>query len=191
MTDLAARRGRPRSEEADRAIEAAAVELLVEVGFAGMSIEAIAARAGVGKATIYRRWPAKEDLVVQAVTRRCAEEVVIPDTGSLRDDLLVMFGDQLRRYRRDGDILRAFAAEQWRHPELASAFRANFLTERRAAIRAVFERAVARGELPEGTDVQLLADLCPALLWHRMAVTGDPLGDDLPARLVEQFFSPR
>jgi AcrR family transcriptional regulator len=183
------RPGRPRSQDRDLAIEAAALDLLVEQGYAGLTVEGVAARAGVGKATIYRRWEAKLDLVIDAVVHRCQEHVVSPDTGSLRSDLLEMFGAALAKYRRDGAVMRAFVAEQTRHPELAEAFQHMFVQERRAAMREVLTRAVARGELPATSDLDLLGDVGAAIIWHRFAVSGAPLTDDLPQRIVDQFFS--
>lgn len=181
------RPGRPRSEDRDRAIESAALDLLVEVGFDSMTIEGIAARAGVGKATVYRRWSGKAALVADAVQHRCLEHVVAPDTGDVRADLTEVLRALVRKFQRDGRIMEAFAAEQGRHPELAEAFRTLFLSERRAAIQAIVQRGVDRGQLPPTTDVELLADVGPAVLWHRFAVTGAPVGDDLPERIVEQF----
>ena len=181
------RPGRPRNEGCDRAIEAAALDLLVEEGFAGMSIEGVAARAGVGKATIYRRWPTKEDLVLDAVVRKCREHVVSPDTGSVRADVLEMLQALIRKFQRDGLVMRAFAAEQSHHPQLGRAFRSMFLAERRAAMRGILERGVARGELPADSDLDLLVDVGSALMWHRFAITDSPLDDDLPQRIVDQF----
>jgi AcrR family transcriptional regulator len=185
--DLERRPGRPRSEHCDQAIRAAVLDLLVEEGFAGMTIEGVAARASVGKATIYRRWPSKEDLVVDAMVTQCRDNIVSPDTGSLREDLLVMLRAMIEKFRRDGRLVMAFNDEQRRHPQLADAFRRTFLDERRAVYREIFERAMARGELPPDADLELLMDVGPALLWHRLAVTGAPVEDDLPERIVNQF----
>jgi AcrR family transcriptional regulator len=188
MTDVAAqsrfRAGRPRSEAADAAIEEAVLGLLVDEGYAGVTMEGVAARAGVGKATLYRRWPTKEQLVLAAVVHRCREHVVTPDTGSLRGDIVAHCTAALSKLRRHGAILRAFAAETAVNPALAESFRRVFLDERRAAMREVLARGVARGELPPGADIELLGDLGPALLWHRLTATGAPLTDDLPERIA-------
>jgi AcrR family transcriptional regulator len=182
------RRGRPRSELCDRAIEAAALDLVVEHGFAGMSIEGVAARAGVAKTTIYRRWDCKAALVVDAFVHRSCDRVVSPDTGSLRADLIEMWRAFLRSLQHDGGLMEAFVAEQRRHPELAEAFRATFLKQRRAVVRAVLERGVERGELPPSADLDLLVDVGSSILWYRFLITGAPLDDDLPERIVDQFF---
>jgi len=180
-------RGRPRNLECDRAIETAVMELLVEDGFGRMSMERIAARAGVSKATIYRRWDTKEALVVDAVHRRCTEEHEAPDTGSVRTDLVQMLRQFVERAQRFGPVMQAFAAEQNRHPELAETFRTTFLAGRRAAAQEIVRRGICRGQLPPDTEVELVADLGPALIWHRLTVTGEPLDTDLPERIVAQF----
>jgi len=182
------RPGRPRDEDRGRAIESAAIDLLVEYGFAGMTIEGVAARAGVGKATIYRRWATKADLVVDAFVSQFREHVVSPDTGSLRADLLELYRALLNKFRREGLAAQAFAAERRRHPELAETFRTAFLNERRGAMRDVLNRGIARGELPADADVELLGDVGSALMWHRLTITGAPLEDDLPERILNQFF---
>ena len=185
--DAERRPGRPRSEQCDLAIRSAVLDLLVEEGFDRMTIEGVATRAGVGKATIYRRWPSKEELVVDAVVTRCLDHVVSPDTGSIRGDLLVLLRAMVEKFRRDGPLVMAFNAEQQHNPQLAEAFRRTFLDDRRAASREIFQRAVARGELPPDTDVELLQDVGSAILWHRLTVTGAPVDDDLPERIVRQF----
>jgi hypothetical protein len=96
----------------------------------------------------------------------------------------------LAKFRRDGAIMQAFVAEQSRHPELGEAFRDMFLNDRRAAMRDVLSRGIARGELPEDTDLELLGDVGSALLWHRLTVSKAPLTDDLPERMVRQLFRP-
>jgi len=182
------RPGRPRDEDRGRAIESAALDLLVEYGFAGVTIEGVAARAGVGKATIYRRWDTKAELVVDAYLRQCLDHVVSPDTGSLRADLLELYRALLNKFRRHGLVTQAFVAERGRHPELAETFAAAFLDGRRAAMREVLDRGVARGELPADADLELLGDVGSALMWQRLTITGAALEDDLPERIVNQFF---
>lgn len=182
------RPGRPRNAQCDRAIESAALELLVEEGFGGMTIEGVAARAGVGKATVYRRWNTKEELVVDAYLARAQDHLVSPDTGTLRGDLLEVFTAMLKKFKRDGHIAQAFAAEQGRHPNLARTFRDTFVSERRAAMREILRRGVARGELAPEADIELLSDVGSAIVWHRLTITGAPLGEDLPRRIVDQFF---
>jgi AcrR family transcriptional regulator len=181
------RAGRPRSEEADRAILDAALDALVEDGYAGMSIEGIAAKAGVGKATIYRRWNGKAEILVDALHRRACFDVPLVDTGDLRADLLTI----LRAVHTNmkgvaGPVMAAFAAEKFRYPELREEFDRAFVAERRAHLRRLFSAAVERGELPTDTDVELVAEAGPALLWHALTVRND-LSGDLPDRIVRQL----
>ncbi|MCU1452370.1 MAG: putative TetR-family transcriptional regulator, partial [Acidimicrobiales bacterium] len=115
--------GRPRSAEVDLAILDAARALLVEEGYGGMSVEAIAARAGVGKAAIYRRWSTKAEVLVESLRGHACTEVPLPDTGDLRADLLTMLtGIQQAMAGTDGPIMAAFIAEKQRHPELREEF---------------------------------------------------------------------
>jgi AcrR family transcriptional regulator len=182
------RAGRPRSEEADRAILDAALEALVQDGYAGMSIEGIAAAAGVGKATIYRRWKGKAEILVDALKRRACFDVPLVDTGDLRADLLTI----LRAVHANmvgvaGPLMAAFAIEKSRYPELRDEFDRVFVNDRRAHLRHLVASAVARGDLPPGTDVELVAEAGPALLWHALTVRNDLSDDRLPERIVRQL----
>jgi AcrR family transcriptional regulator len=183
--------GRPRSEAADRAILAAALDALVEEGFESMTIEGVALRARVGKATIYRRWASKLELVLEAANTQACARITLPDTGNIRTDLLSMLEDlRTTMAGPDGKIAAAFIAERLRHPALAEGFQRQYIAERRSVMRQAVERAVARGELPASTDAELLADVGTALIWQRLFVTGAPLDEDLPQRIVAQFFRP-
>lgn len=150
--------GRPRSEEAHDAILAATLDMLVQVGFSALTIEGVANRAGVGKATIYRRWPSKLPLVVEAFGGLPGFEEV--DTGVLADDLKQMLRNYLQQFNETplSAVLPSLAGERAHNPELAELFDPVF-SGRRQPLRHAFERAVARGELAEGLDVDLAADL--------------------------------
>jgi AcrR family transcriptional regulator len=180
-------RGRPRDESCDRAIENAALDLMVELGFAGLTMEGVAARAGVAKTTVYRRWDSKAALVIDAFLRGRPDPQVALDTGSLRGDLLEMLRAFLHMVQTRGELVQALVAEQRRHPELAETFRAAFLNQKKAAVGEVLARGVARGEIAPGADLGLLADVGAALIWFRL-ISGAPLDDDLPERIVDQFF---
>jgi AcrR family transcriptional regulator len=181
-------RGRPRDEGCDRAIETAALDLMVEQGFGGLTMEGVAARAGVAKTTVYRRWDSKAALVIDAFLRGGRDPQVAPDTGSLRGDLLEMLRGFLHMVQTRGELVQALLAEQRRHPELAEAFRTTFLNQKKAAVREVLARGVARGEIAPDADLGLLADVGAALIWYRVSISDGPLDDDLPERIVEQFF---
>lgn len=183
--------GRPRSAATEEAILDAAVALLVEEGFGGTSMEGIAARAGVGKAAIYRRWSSKEQVVVESLRRLSAEAVPLPDTGDLRADLTTMLeGVRRAMSGEDGPIMTAFVSEKARYPELRAEYDRAFVQERRAHLHHIITAAVERGELPPSTDVELLAEAGPAILAHRFMVRGQDLAADLPARIVAQLLGP-
>ena len=150
--------GRPRSEEAHRAILDATLELLAEVGFSAMTVEGVASRAQVGKATIYRRWPSKLPLVVEAFGQLPGFEEV--DTGSLAEDLKKMIRGYLQAFNESplSAILPSLAGERAHNPELAEVFEPVSKGRRQPLVRA-FERAVDRSEVPADLDVELAADL--------------------------------
>lgn len=182
--------GRPRSAEADRAILRAAVDLLADEGYGGVTMEGVAARAGVGKATVYRRWPCKSALVVDAVTACCESGVQPPHTGAARDDLLVFVRGFLHHLRTSdaGRVMPALVAELSRSAELAQAFREGFVQPRRAKVLEAVRRGVERGEVRAGVDPELVADGVVAVLLHRFLVTGMEIDDELPERLVDMLW---
>jgi AcrR family transcriptional regulator len=191
MTDTAVEAhrppGRPRSPEADRAILRATVDLLADEGYGGVTMEGVAARAGVGKATVYRRWPCKSALVVDAVDACRESGSQPPDTGSIREDLLVFVRGFMHHLRTSdaGRVMPALVAELARSPELADAFREGFVQPRRAKVLHAVRRGVERGDVREDVDADLVADGVVALLMHRFLVTGMEIDDDLPARVVD------
>jgi AcrR family transcriptional regulator len=184
--------GRPRSEECTRAIIDATLQELAESGYVALTIDGVAARSGSGKATIYRRWSTKAELVADAIDQHTFAELPMDDTGDLETDL--------RRYLRaleralsgiDGELLLALTAERLRNPELASAFDRRFVDERRTWLRGLLRSAIDRGELPPATDVELLADVGPALYLHAFVHGGRTRLRGLADRIVTQFFGLR
>jgi AcrR family transcriptional regulator len=155
----ARRPGRPRSPEAHAAILRAALELALEGGFRGLSMEAIAARAGVGKATIYRRWKSKEALFVEAV-QQLARTPEIPDTGTVRGDLEAVVAATLGRMAREAfRIIPRLLADAADDPRLLAAMQEALLSPRRAALGEILRRGVARGELRADLDVELVTEI--------------------------------
>ncbi|MBW2698280.1 MAG: TetR/AcrR family transcriptional regulator, partial [Deltaproteobacteria bacterium] len=150
--------GRPRSEEAHRAILDATLELLAEVGFSALTVEGVATRAGVGKATIYRRWPSKLPLVVEAFGQLPAMEEV--DSGSLAEDLKKMLRSYIEAFNNTAlsVVLPSLAGERAHNPEFAKVFEPVSIDRRIPLIRA-FERAVERGEIDAGVDLDMASDL--------------------------------
>jgi AcrR family transcriptional regulator len=158
--DVPARRGRPRSERADRAIIEAALELFAQSGADGLSIEMVAAKAGVGKATIYRRWPGKEELLMDALTA-LRSPLPAPKGESVRDDLVAIL-EVLRAESIDPRRVRQYAlllGEGERYPRLLGRYIEAVVEPRRQMIGAVLRRGVATGELREGVHVETAIDL--------------------------------
>jgi len=183
---LETRPGRPRSEEAHGAILDASIELIREVGYDAVSMEGIAARAGVGKATVYRRWKTKEALVVEAI-ERIVRAVPPPDTGSTAGDLRVLMRSTVAMYRdpATSELLSGLIAAMARSEAIARTMRAGFHGARREALRRVLERGVARGELREGVDLELALDLLGGPLLYRALITGGTVDEPLSHAVIE------
>jgi AcrR family transcriptional regulator len=183
--------GRPRSAEVDLAIRRATIDLLAEESYDALSMEAVAARAGCGKAAIYRRWPSKSALVVDAIAMCKEQGFQFSDTGSVRDDLL-SYVQAMVRYLRTSDVGRvmpALVAELARNAELAESFRAGFIQPRRAMVRDSLARGMARGELRADVDLDLVADAMVGVIHHRLLITGQEVDEGLPERLVDLLWN--
>jgi AcrR family transcriptional regulator len=180
------RRGRPRSAEADEAILDAAVDVFIECGWDGLTIEGVAARAGVGKTTIYRRYPSRVALLLAAAQRLAQEKSTVADTGTLRGDLVAVVENFLGMLTtsRTGRAIPVMVAATARNPELASAYTA-FIAERRAASGQPIERAIRRGELPIDVDVSLALDLLVAPVFYRAFVSREPIDETYVTNLVD------
>ena len=178
--------GRYRNVRSHRAIVNATNQLLTEVGYGRLTIEGVAARAGVGKATVYRWWPSKGALVVDALSENRAAPPV-HDTGSLRTDLVraLEYVIGVLTTSPEGSIIPALTADLVRDPALAEMFRTQILRPRRAVFEQMLHRAVERGELPADVDVALILDSCVGAVFYRLVVSGEPIDDDLSARLVD------
>ena len=183
----AAPRGRPRSPEADRAILAATVELLAERGLAAMSIEEVAARAGVGKTTIYRRWPSKGLLALDAFVASFREEQAQPDTGTLRGDMLSALRAWVRAVTQTpmGSMLTGLIAEAQHDPELRGAWRDRVLEPLREQHRMMLDRAIARGEIAASVDREVVLDLFFGAAEHRLLLGHLPMTDGFIAEVVD------
>ncbi|MCG6958122.1 MAG: TetR/AcrR family transcriptional regulator [Gemmatimonadetes bacterium] len=171
-------RGRPRSQKADDAILWAALDLLAESGYGRLTMEQIADRAGVGKATLYRRWKSCEEVVAAAVAGFVEGEIKIPDTGSVEEDLHLLVERAAKTYRgRPGRIMPGLLAAVAESDAVAHAVRTGFLTRRREALAAVLKRGIARGELAGDVDVELALDFLGGPLFYRLLVTGGQLDE--------------
>ena len=182
----ARRPGRPRSAQAHEAILAAALELALEGGLAGMTMEKVAARAGAGKATIYRRWDTKQALMADAL-RSIAADIQAPDTGSLRGDFLGLAAQAMGANAPGAlRLMPRLMSEAAEDPELFAACRAVLVDPRRAQLREVLRRGVERGELRADLDLELAIDGLIGPIIYRVLITGgDPA--ELPG-LAERVF---
>jgi AcrR family transcriptional regulator len=182
------RRGRPRSEKAREAILAAAAELLLLRGLAAVSMDAVAERAGVSKATIYRWWPTKETLALDALYHEwAAVRPAVRETGSLRGDLLSLLRPWVRLVgkRPYGRVIAGLVAEAQADPAFAVQYRERFVEPRRAQARPLLLRAIERGELPATTDIELALDLLYGPLYHRLLHGHAPLNERFLRDLVD------
>ena len=172
-------RGRPRSEKARLAVLAAAADLLLEDGLAAVSMDAVAARAGVSKATIYRWWPTKETLALDALYQEWAAVPPPRDTGSLRGDLLSLLRPWVRLAggRPYGRAIAALVSEAQADPEFGREYRARFVEPRREQARVILRRAVERGEIPASTRTEVALDLLYGPVYHRLLHGHAPLND--------------
>jgi AcrR family transcriptional regulator len=166
--------GRPRDARADVAILEAVLELVAHSGLTHLSMDAVAAKAGVGKATIYRRWPSKEALVVDA-WRTLIAPADTPDTGSLRSDVEAILGSLLDKVGDPGfDVLSQVMAAARTDRALADALR-EYVATRRRPLRTVLERAVERGELSADLELDIVQDALVGPLFYRLLLSHGPL----------------
>jgi AcrR family transcriptional regulator len=184
-------RGRPRDPQRRRAILDAAMALIAEVGYDRMTVDAIAARSGVSKPTLYRRWPhGKPELVADAIRERQAETGPVPDTGSLRGDLLALVALQTGRLLGDAHLACGLAAQMRTSAELAAVMREHVIAEEHARVETILDRARARGELVPGPVSTLFADVAGALVYTRVTITGDPVDQAFADELVDRVLLP-
>ncbi|UQX88667.1 TetR/AcrR family transcriptional regulator [Jatrophihabitans telluris] len=183
--------GRSLDSTKDPLIHDAAIELIAELGYERVSMEAIAARAQASKATLYRRWPSKAELVADAMKCRMATDEVLPDTGDVREDLL----SGLRRMTKDMaahdvaltvGLMNAMRSD----PELARVIRERMFDVKHAAVQAWLRRAIERGQLPRTADVELFQEVAPAMVFMRLMVTGQPVDEVFIRRIVDDVLLP-
>jgi AcrR family transcriptional regulator len=182
---------RPRVEgDREQEVLEATMTVLADVGYDRLTMDAVAAAAKASKATLYRRWNGKVALVIDALLSQ-KEPPRVPDTGTLRGDLLDMFcgtgglTDQ-RQTAVMGSILTAIGRDE----DFAAAFRERFIGPRQAATRTVYERAHARGELRDGLDLDLLTPALAGIVLQRHFFLGEPSTPDLVAAVVDQIILP-
>ena len=188
MGEATSERGRRRSEQSHKAIVTATQELLVERGYRELTIEGVAARAGVGKQTIYRWWPSRAALVLEAYL--AGSDAIPPPaaSGSTRDDvraLLVWLADVLAQ-PIGGRVVAGLIADLQHDPDLAEGFRRDVVPARRRAMLAALERGRRRGEIRAEADLAVAVDTLHGAVFYRLLLSGAPLDEEFAQRVADQ-----
>ncbi|AIQ45402.1 TetR family transcriptional regulator [Paenibacillus sp. FSL R7-0273] len=172
------KRGRPRNNEAEAAILAASYELLLETGFGAVTVDKIAERAKVSKATIYKWWPNKAAVVMDGYLSAASARLPVPDTGSVKEDIMIHATNLAVFLRsREGKVITELIGEGQFDAGLAEAYRARFFAPRRQEAHLLLERGVKRGELKAELDIGCSIDLLYGPIFYRLLITGDVLDE--------------
>jgi AcrR family transcriptional regulator len=178
--------GRPRSEQAHSAILRSTLKLLGQNGFSELTIESVAARAGVGKATVYRWWPSKAALIADAFASSTTRKLHFPDTGSVRADMSQQMHQVIKIFNsRRGRIVSAILGGGQSDRDLIAAFRERFLWPRRREAYATLKRGILRGELRKDVDMDLLLDSLYGPIYMRFLIRHDKLTPEFVDSLCE------
>lgn len=178
-----------RSKKSHDAIVAATLELVAENGYFGLTVEAVAARAGVGKQTIYRWWGSKASLVMEALSQAVAEQIPMPDTGAVEEDMFQLLDAIFTRIAASGSgkALAGLIAEAQADPALAEAFVSGFIESRREGVRRILRKGIERGEVSTEIDVGIAIDTLFGPMWYRLLMQSAPLDRNFARTLVSQL----
>lgn len=183
---------RPRVEgERELEILGAAIEILAEVGYDLLTMDAVAARAKASKATLYRRWNGKPDLVIDALITRKGAPAPVPDTGTLRGDLVESFcGNHGMTDPEQMAIMGSVITAISRDGEFAEVFRRDFIGPKAVASAVIFDRAKARGEIAADIDMEIVIPALPGIVLHRLFLLGEQPDEDLITRVIDHVILP-
>ena len=188
------RLGRKRDHTRDPEILDAALDVLAETGYDGMTIDMVAARAKAGKATLYRRWASKSELVLDAVACMKSTDVDLaspPDTGTLRGDLVALVKTPtIRESERKLKVMAGIVSMIARDPELAAAAQEALVEPRAAANRIIFQRAIDRGEIPADVDIDRLCLIGPAMVAYRTLMLRKPVDREFMIGNIDRIILP-
>ncbi len=188
-TPVKSGRGRPRAPETREKILKAAYEMLNEVGFMDLTIEGVAARAEVGKPTIYRRWKCKASLAMDAFLEVVTPEIVFPDTGAVKEDFRAQMHKLIKVMNSSrGEVLANVIGCGQANNDLITAFRKNWLLPRREDAKQIFQRGIERGELREDIDVEVAIDALYSPLFYRLLLKHQPLTNEFVDGLLDVAF---
>jgi AcrR family transcriptional regulator len=178
--------GNRRGRRTAQAILAATREILAESGVPGLTVEGVAARAGVAKTTIYRRWRSKDELALAVLIDMVEQVVAVPDKGDTRAELIAFLNGAVRILRDTlmGRVMQGLVSELAANPELAEAFHRRVVALRIAEFGRLVERGVERGDLRPDVDHELLHELLFGPVYYRLFLSGEPLDRDLAERIV-------
>jgi AcrR family transcriptional regulator len=177
---------RRRNKQCHQAILQAAAELLEEKGYAAVTIEAIAARAGAGKQTIYRWWPSKAAVILEAYAVQASRTTPIPNTGSVRNDLCQVLQQLFVTLNTSAGLaMTSLIAEAQLDPAFAITFREQFINNCRDTIRAVLQQGIEQGELRANLDLDLVVDAIYSPVWYRLLLKHAPLNEAFAEAIVD------
>ena len=189
-TETVARRGRPRSDQAHHAILAAALEEVFAVGFRALGVDVIAAKAGVGKATIYRRWPNKAAVVMDAFLAEVGPGTGFPRAPRALDRIRMQMRAQSKAFRsKYGVLIKSLLGEAQFDAELAEAFRERWIMPRRRLAREVLEEAVQQGDLSDTIDIEAAIDMLYAPIYYRLQIETGPISEAYVDGIFEQVMA--
>ena len=182
---------RRRGEALDSAIRSAVLDLLIEHGAAGVTMEAVAAKAGTSKPVLYRRWADRGALLRDTLLTMATAAIPHEDTGSYRQDMLAILRGWANLFTGpSADLLRAAIAAGAHDPELRAAFQKDVIGWRKQEMAAMLARGVERGDVRADVPVEIARELGQSVLWHRLLITGDPITDELIVELVDEVLVP-
>ncbi|MFL0251012.1 TetR/AcrR family transcriptional regulator [Clostridium neuense] len=181
--------GRPRSEKTKTDILTASYDLLIQNGFGAVTVEKIAEKAGVSKATIYKWWPNKAAVVMDGFLNATTEKLPIPDTGSTIDDMLIQVSNFVEfLMSKKGNVITEIIAEGQFDQNLADIYRKAYFKPRRDISKQILERGISRGELRKDLDIELVIDLIWGPVFYRLLITGEVLDDIFIKKLIDYAF---
>ena len=176
-----------RSSRTNRAILDATREILAEGGVSALTVEGVAARSGVAKTTIYRRWRGKDELALAVLIDMVEQVVATPDLGKTRDELVAFVNSAVEILGSTlmGRVMQGLVSDLATDPDLADAFQSRVVTMRVAEVRRLVERGIERGDLRRDTDVELVHELLFGPVYYRLLLSGAPLEPGLAERIVD------
>lgn len=183
---MAQKPGRPRCEETKNTILSTAYEMLIELGFKTVTVDGIAEKAGVSKATIYKWWPNKAAVVLDGFFEATANLLPIPDTGDVKEDLLIQVNNLTSFFLSSkGKGITELIAEGQFDQNIAEEFRKRYIMPRRQITRSILERGINKGQLKKDVDVDLLIDLLYAPTFYRILVSGESINKEYIEKVLE------